>query len=243
MQDVGADRTRCRGLAGGYLEALQRVAMPMSNLASTASPTGSSVALADADDVAAAGVIHLSPVQNSVDRSPIAVAVRLSGDDGKLRFGDLRAAAVALDERGEHEAAHRLWILVGTAAFKAGDLVLATKADERADRSRGLARGAGAPSAGRLAKYDYDALVNDRASGMSIAETAKRWGCSPTTVKRASQYVEVRNLMLQDRPGLIRDIESGSDVSDLAKRYDVEPKIMRWIVVSHFDRRSTERPD
>ncbi|MEZ5341549.1 MAG: hypothetical protein R2706_08875 [Acidimicrobiales bacterium] len=185
----------------------------------------------------------MGPVQNSLVRDTITVEIPVAAPDGRLCFGDLRSAASTLDARGEFEAAHRLWIVVGTAAFKHGDLVLATKADERAERSLGLARGSEIKSAGRSAYYDYDALVNDRAAGLSIADTAKRWSCSPTTVKRASQYVEVRDAMLAEKPGLIEDIEKGTDVSELAQTYDVEAKIMRWIVVSHFDRRRTERDE
>lgn len=194
------------------------------------------------DGQEASGTIRLAPLQTSLAQGTIVVEVGLTDPDSALRFGDLRVAAIELDRQKEFEAAHRLWSILGTEAFRLGDLVFATGADERADAALSMATIA-AKSYGRTAQYDYEALATDRLEGLSVADTAKRWSCSPTTVKRALKYVEVRNDLLRANPQLFSDLDRGDDVSDLAQRYGVETKIMRWIVVSHFDRRSKEREE
>ncbi len=214
--------------------------MPKTTGSATSASDTAILSIVDGQD--AAGTIQLAPLASSLTTDIIVVEIGLSGSDAALRFGDLRCAALELERRAEFEAAHRLWTVLGTEAFRLGDLVFATGADERAEAALALATVASRFD-GRTAKYDYDALVTDRVEGLSVADTAKRWSCSPTTVKRAVKYVEVRDAALAANPQLVTDIERGDDVSDLAERYDIETKVMRWMVVSHFDRRSKERDE
>lgn len=208
----------------------------------SATSVGDNAILSIVDGHDAAGTIRLAPLHESLTSDVIVVEIGLSGADAGLRFGDLRCAALELERRAEYEAAHRLWTVLGTEAFRLGDLVLAAAADERAEVALSLAIIASRPL-GPTAKYDYEALATDRDDGLSIADTAKRWSCSPTTVKRAVKYVEVRDAALEANPRLVADIDRGDDVSDLAERYEIEKKVMRWIVISHFDRRSKERDE
>lgn len=187
------------------------------------------------------GMIRLDPVGGSLSTSSIDVVIDLSDPDGQLRFGDLRKAASKLDKAGEYESAHRLWRVVGTAAHKLGDVVVANQADRRAERSLGRAIVAKTKTVGRPAKFDYDVLAQDHAGGLSLAETARRHGCSITTIKRAIHYVRQRDQLLETAPKLVSEISSGTDVSELSQKYNVEPKVMRWIVVSYFDRRLQPR--
>lgn len=192
------------------------------------------------------GRVVLQPIKGSVERTPVAVELDLTREDGVLILGDLRRAAELHFNDSEFEVAHRLWtVLIDVAGRLNFDALLARSiamADGALLELRSAAKEqrmkAGEADGRRGASYDYVSLAADCATGMTQRETAARWGCSPATVSRAVRYVNQRDEAMASASGLGREIHEGISVDELAERHGIEPKIMRWIVSDFWDRRT-----
>lgn len=204
------------------------------------------------------GRVVLAPIQGSVERAALRLELDLTRGDGVLVLGDLRIAAEQQSSAGHHEAAHRLWAIVHTAAARIGHDYLVARSIAMGDGSllklrtearaehKAASRATAAqpdsrpsPSATpRGVSYDYVSLAADCDSGMTQRETATKWDCSTTTVSRAVRYVATLNSLLETSPQLKEMIHSGKSVNDLASEFEVETKVMRWIVSNYWDRRN-----
>lgn len=194
------------------------------------------------------GQLRLVPIDGSVDRTPVALEIDLDRDDGVLILGDLRCAAETQHELGNFEAAHRLWAVVGEAAGRIGHDALVARSIAMGDGALAELRmsstmprsGSGRNASGgrRGVSYDYVSLAADRTGGLTLRETAAKWGCSQGTVSRAVSYVAIGKELVAASPELAGKIHSGASVNDLAASYEIETKVMRWIVSDYWDRRT-----
>ncbi len=209
------------------------------------------------------GTLNLAPIEGSADQKTYVVEVTLDHEPGVLTLGDLRRAAEKLSVSGEYEQAFRVWSYVETAAERVGNEALKQVATSRAGAAAASAHGSDSkvrtpspatrlerrepesfdPAAGVLEvpgrgpKYDYDRLAADRAEGMSLSAVAKKWGCSPSTVHRAEEYVAQRDDVVDMYPELLDQLMAGVDLQELSDRYDVSTKVLKWMVSTRFERR------
>ncbi len=192
------------------------------------------------------GRLRLKPIAGSVDRSTLVVDIDLHHQSQSLTLGDLRRSAERLTSEQSFEQAFRLWSIVSTAAGRVDAQSLATYAASQADRAQHSAQfmaAADRRTAEQVGdrsstKYDYDELSNDVAAGMSRTMVARKWGCAPSTVQRAVDYVTERDELLEQSPEILDQLMAGVDLGVVASRYDVSPKVLRWMVNSNFNRRA-----
>lgn len=193
------------------------------------------------------GRLRLEPIPGSVDRSTHVVDIALHHDPHRLALGDLRRAAEQLMADTEFEKAYRLWMMVVTAAERVDQSALAAVARAQADGAQHRAKFLAAASERRKAtavvdrsstKYDYEALAAAVADGVSKTAAARRFGCSPSTIQRAVDYVNQRDDLLEESPEVLDQLMAGIDLQTVAERYDVSPRVLRWMVSNDFDRRS-----
>lgn len=206
----------------------------------------------ESSESGSAGLVVLAPIEGSIERAALRLELELSRADGVLVLGDLRAAAEGQSQAGHHEAAHRLWAFVHTAASRVGldalvaraiamgdGALLKLRADARINRRRSSSNPTHKEQrAQRGVSYDYLSLAADCESGMTQRETAAKWDCSTTTVSRAVRYVAARAALLESSPDLKSQIHAGKSVNELSAKYDLETKVMRWIVSDYWDRRT-----
>ncbi|MEZ5228560.1 MAG: hypothetical protein R2710_18380 [Acidimicrobiales bacterium] len=158
--------------------------------------------------------------------------------DGQLTIGDLRHAAERLEAMGRYESAHRMWTTMGRAAGDADDMALWNYADNRAsDAIERAAESITERYRQSGVRSDYDAIARSRANGASIQSVAQQHGCSTSTVRRALQFVERRDELLAKHPDLRPALVEGADADRLSAFFDEDPKLMRWMLASAFDRR------
>ncbi len=139
---------------------------------------------------------------------------------------------------GRNESAHRMWTTMGIAAGEADDLALWNYADRRANDAIERA----ATSITEMyrqtgVRSDYQAIADSRAAGKSIQAVALEHGCSTTTVRRAQGFVRRRDQLLAAHPDLASALIEGADAERLARYLDEDPKLLRWMLASRFDRR------
>ena len=185
------------------------------------------------------GRVRLQPLAASRCSVALDVQLDLRRDDGQLTIGDLRQAAERLEAMGRYESAHRMWTAMGLAAGEADDLALWNYADRRANDAieraaasvTDLYRNSGVRS-------DYAAIAASRSDGQSISAVARSHGCSSSTVRRAVDFVERRDELLVKHAELSAALIEGADPDRLALFFDEDPKVLRWMLASRFDRRT-----
>ncbi len=183
--------------------------------------------------------MRLQPLAASRCKAPLEVEIDLSRPDGQLTIGDLRRAAERLEAMGRNESAHRMWTSMGIAAGEADDLELWDYADQRAnDAIERAATGITDLYRSSGVKSDYDAIAASRAAGESVHDVALAHGCSPSTVRRAVSFVERREALLARHRDLSAALVEGADADLLAAHLGEDPKLLRWMRASRFDRRS-----
>lgn len=203
------------------------------------------VSIDEQTEVRGRGRLSLQPLDNSVDQSVLEVEIDLHVDPTALTLGDLKVAAREHATEGLHEHAYRLWTVVAQMAERHRFPALITAARENAKGSLKRAHGGDRRSGdGTKAKrYDYETIARDVASGMTRAEVAAGHGCAASTVARAIEYIAVRDELMDESPEIFDQLMAGVDAVEVARRYDVSPKIVRWLVRTQFDRRSSDRAD
>lgn len=200
------------------------------------------------------GRVRLAPLAGSRDQTTHVVEIDLHHRAGALTVGDLRRTAEKLSNDGDAELAFRMWTFVRTAAIRSGHDSLVDLAQQRAaDAQREVQSAVVAgvvfePEDDRrsptndversVLRYDYEALASDHWSGMSKSEVARKWGCSPSTVQRAVDFVTARDDLVDESPEVMDQIMAGVDLSEIARRYDVSSRVLKWMVNTNFDRRS-----
>ncbi len=139
---------------------------------------------------------------------------------------------------GRFESAHRMWTTMGIAAGEADDLGLWNYADSRAsDAIERAAESVTDMFRQTGVRSNYQAIAESRAKGNSVAEVALEHGCSPSTVRRALDFVERRDQLLASNPDLAPALIEGADPDRLSAFFDEDPKLLRWMLASRFDRR------
>lgn len=206
------------------------------------------------------GRVRLAPLAGSLDRTTHVVEIDLHHRAGALTVGDLRRTAEKLSDAGDAELAFRMWTFVRTAAIRSGHASLVDLAEQQAEDAQREVRAAvettdaseatvtlEADSDRRSAtndversvlRYDYEALAADHWSGLSKSEVARKWGCSPSTVQRAVDFVTVRDDLVDESPEVMDQIMAGVDLGEIARRYDVSSRVLKWMVNTNFERRS-----
>ncbi len=185
------------------------------------------------------GRVRLQPLAASRCAAPLEVELDVCRPDGQLTIGDLRHAAERLEAMGRNESAHRMWTTMGLAAGEADDLKLWNYADRRAnDAIERAAESITEMYRQASVRSDYQAIASSRAAGKSIHAVAHEHGCSTTTVRRAVDYVQRRDDLLAKHPDLASALMEGADAELLATYLDEDPKLLRWMLASQFDRRS-----
>lgn len=191
------------------------------------------------------GRLTLPPIAGSVDRSTLVVEIDLHHDPAGLALGDLRRSAAIMTARKDFEHAFRLWTAVSTAAGRVKNESLVSYAKAQADGAQHSAQFLAAterrsleqPTDRSATKYDYDALASDLWNGMTKTAVARKWGCAPSTVQRAADYVAERDELLDQSPEVLDQLMAGVDLATVAVRYQASPKVLRWMVNSNFNRR------
>ncbi len=195
------------------------------------------------------GRMRLKAIPGSVDQSTFVVEVDLYNKPGSLTVGDLRRLAQEMSDANRFEVAFRLWTVVHTAAARLKDTALdafaVRQAEDAQHRAQFLAnseerRNDETASDAEISgpRYDYDELATDVFNGQSKKATARKWGCSPSTVQRAVTYVNERDELLDQSPEVLDQLMAGVDIATLATRYNVPSKLLKWMVSTGFDRRS-----
>ena len=198
----------------------------------------------DQPTVRGKGRLLLQPIAGSVDRSTLELEIDLHHNASQLTVGDLVRSAEKLTAENNFEPAYRLWTVVQTAADRAHYTDLATHALAQADGAQNRAqfikateRRTDSHADRSTTKYDYEGLFADVTGGMTKTATARKWGCSPSTVQRAVDYVTERNELLDQSPEVLDQIMAGVDLKTLSGRYDVSTKVLRWMVNTDHERR------
>lgn len=193
-------------------------------------------------EVKGRGRLFLQPLDASVDPSVLEIEIDLHLQTDALTLGDLKVAAREHAVEGMHEHAFRLWTAVAQVAerHRFPALITAAKANAAGslERARNGERRGG--STAKAKRYDYDTIARDVDSGMTRAEVAAGHGCAASTVARAVEYVAARDELMDESPEIFDQLMAGVDVNEVARRYDVSPKIVRWLVRTQFDRRTSD---
>lgn len=186
--------------------------------------------------------LHLQPIEGSVSRSVLEVEIDLHHHLDRMTLADLEIAARRFAKNDCHEEAHRLWAVIETMALRHRFPALQTAAVANGEgairQAKGEERRSNAPRTPK--RYDYEELARSVDSGATRAEVASLFGCAVSTVARAVEYVTVRDELLDESPELFDQLMAGVNAAEIARRYDVSPKIVRWLVRTQFDRRSSD---
>jgi len=190
-------------------------------------------------DVKGRGRLRLQPLDGSAVNDVLEIEIDLHHSENELTLGDLKVAARRHAVDGKHEASYRLWTAVGQMAerHRYPALITAAKANAEGERVRSGGDDRRSAHTAKAKRYDYDEIATDVENGKTRAEVAARFGCALSTVARAVEYVAVRDELMDDSPELFDQLMAGVDVVEVARRYGVSPKIVRWLVRTHFDRR------
>lgn len=199
------------------------------------------VSFDESTEIKGRGRLTLQPLDDSADTDVFEIEIDLHHRSDVLTLGDLKVAARDHATEGMHEHAYRLWTVVATMAerHRFPALITAAKANAESAHAKAIGPDRRAPASKNTKRYDYDEIAAQIDDGMTRAEVAALHGCATSTVARAVEYVTARDELLDESPEVLDQLMAGVDVMEVARRYDVSPKIIRWLVRTQYDRRST----